>query len=131
MKRKVLDLALAVAALGLLELAGNAFADGPVVIETCCPEGSCHKVCRPTTEIKKVPKRVYNSDCEDFCLPKCGLLGCLRGHTQCCEEGGGCAGRCGHVRTRKYLILKIQQKEECVTKCVVDQPACPVYVEHH
>jgi hypothetical protein len=125
MKREILNLGLAVAALGLLGLAGKALAgDDAVVLEGCGPDGSCHKVCRPITETRNVPQRCYSSGCEDFCLPKCGLLDCFRGH-KCCDQEGGCAGRCEHPRTRKYLIVKIRQKEECVPKCVVEQQVCP------
>jgi hypothetical protein len=125
MPRKIVSLALAAAVLGLLGVAVKVFAaDDAVVIEA--GEGSCHKVCRPVTDTRKVPKRVYTDVCEDFCPAKCGLFGCFSGHKQCDEEGAGCAGQCGHVRTRKYLVVKIQQKEECFTKCVVEQQACAV-----
>src|SRR5262245_28897713 len=102
MKRKPFHLALAVAALGLLGLAGTAMAgDDAVVPEGCGRDGSCHKVCRPITETRNVPQRCYSSGCEDFCLPKCGGWGCLWGHKSCDHDGGDCAGRCEHPRTRK------------------------------
>jgi hypothetical protein len=132
MNRKFFSLALGVAALGLW--AGNAVAgDGPGVVKACGPEGCGHGVCRAVTETRKVPERCYSSGCEDFCLPKCGLFG---GHKHCDDDAGDCAGRCEHPRTRKYLIVKIHQKEECYPKCVVEggacagHHACPANVEH-
>jgi hypothetical protein len=132
MNRKFFSLALGVAALGLLEWAGNSLA-GDGVIEACGPEGCGHGVCRAETAKRKVPERCYSSGCEDFCLPRCGLFG---GHKHCDEDGGDCAGKCEHVRTKKYLIVKVHEKEECYPKCVVEggpscagNHACPAHVE--
>ncbi len=132
MSRKFFSLALGAVALAVLGLAGSAFAaDEIMIVEGCGRDGSCHKACHPVTEHKKVSKRVYGDICEDFCLPKCGLFGCLSGHSHCDEDGGDCAhgAKCGHVCTRKYLTVKVREHEECVTKCVVDQQGCSATVD--
>src|SRR5262249_37979368 len=110
----------AVVAVGVLVIAGiGSAADDIVLVGGHCGAGCGHKVCRPTVETKKVPKTVYSDVCEDFCLPRCSLHGHC-GHGGCCEEA--CAeGRCGRVRTKKYLVIKTRQKEQCVTKCVVEE----------
>jgi len=95
MIRHSIPAALAVAALGLFGLTRNAAAaDNPVMQTGCCPtvhsgccDDGCHKMCRPTVETRSVPKRVYSSRCEDFCLPKCPLLGKLFGCSDCCADG--------------------------------------------
>jgi hypothetical protein len=81
--------------------------------------GDC-KVCQPVTETKKVATRVYTKSCEDFCLPRCSFLGGLFCRSNCdeCKEL-----KCGPVRTKKYLVVKIRTHEECVTKCV-PKPSC-------
>lgn len=129
--RHSIPAALAVAALGLFGLARNPAAADNAVIETgscptvhsgCCDDGG-HKVCRPTVETKDVSKRVYSSGCEDFCLPKCPLLGKLFGGSGCCADGA--CHDCEKPRMRKYLVLHVRHHEECVPKCVVDYPCCP------
>ena len=103
---------------------------GPVPGVGCpcpCPEPCGEKVCRPILEKKTVVTRVYDDKCEDFCYPRCGFLGLFGG---CC---GGCDGdcgpdhKCGHVHTKKALIVKQRKCDEMVPKCVVETvaPACP------
>ncbi len=131
MMRQSILAVLAVAALGLFGLTRNAAAADNTVIQTdCCPtissgccNDSCQKVCRPTVETRNVPKREYSSRCEDFCLPKCSLLGKLFGGSGCCGDGAG--HDCEKPRTRKYLVLHVRQQEECVPKCVVESQCCP------
>jgi hypothetical protein len=132
MIRQWIPIALAVAALGLFGLSQKAAAaDNMVIPAGCCPTGhsgccddGSHKVCRPTVENKDVPKRVYSSVCEHFCLPKCSCLGGLFGCSDCCAEDGACHD-CEKPRTRKYLVLHIRHHEECVPKCVVENQCCP------
>ena len=113
MLRKLLGLRIAVLTIGILGITqiGNA-ADQPAPVQSCDSGVCCQKVCRPTTEMKKVTTRCYSEKCEEFCLPKASLLSCF------------CAD-CGHVRTRRDLVVKLRTHEECVNKCVVDHaPAC-------
>ena len=80
---------------------------------TCAPTET---TCVPEHYVKKTTKVVYTSGCEPLCLPYCsGLFGCL-----------GCdSGHCGHPHTSRYLIKKIQTKEEDAIKCVpAEVPAC-------
>jgi hypothetical protein len=136
MIRHSIPAALAMAALGLFGLTRSAAAADNTVIQTgccsavhsgCCDDG-CRKVCRPTVEPKDVAKRVYSSDCEDFCLPKCPLLGKLFGGSDCCCADAACHD-CGKPRMRKYLVVHIRHHEECVPKCQVEYccptPCCP------
>jgi hypothetical protein len=122
-------------------LSGNVRADEPAVIQAC-GQGGCSRdhgcphdgVCVPYTKTRQVEKRCYTDTCEQFCLPKCSLLGGLFGG---CGSCGGCgdgscgAGscgadhECGHVRTKKYLIVKIKHEEECVPACKVESCAAP------
>jgi len=122
MKIKITGM-LALAAFGIAVAISDTRAQNPVVTDGCCD--SCDKVCQPKTETKKVAKRVYSCGWEDFCLPKCGLLG-----SKGCADCGDI--ECGRVRSKKYLIVKLPKHEECVTTCVpvpacqpACQPACP------
>jgi hypothetical protein len=134
MIRQLIPAAIATAALTLFGLTRSvAAADNVIVQAGCCSTGpgvccddGCHKACRPTVETKDVAKRCYGSRCEDFCLPKCSLLGHLFGGS-CCSEGGADGARhdCEKPRTRKYLVLYIHHHEECVPKCVVEGQSCP------
>jgi hypothetical protein len=66
--------------------------------------------------VKKTAKVVYTCGSETLCLPYCtGLFGHF-----------GCdSGHCEHPRTRRFLIKKIQTKEEDAIKCVpAEVPAC-------
>lgn len=128
MSRKFWTRARTLVALGLLAITQIAVAgDYPEIVAGCCPAGSCRKVCRPTVESKKVSTRVYDSACEDFCLPKCSLFGGLFGHKGCRGDGADSAcAKCEHPRMRKYLVVKIRHHEECENKCVVDREVCPV-----
>jgi hypothetical protein len=99
----------------------------------CAPacEVPLKKVCQPEPATREVPKRSYGESCEDFCLPKCKFsgLGHLFHHGDC---DAGCAdGTCHDCecpRTRKYLVVKIKQEQECYTKCnvgyVPEEPSC-------
>ena len=104
-----------IAAAGLVS---SASAQEPIVRSLGHYDGEC-KVCQPTTEMKKVSKRVYSSVREDFCLPRPSFLGGLIGSD--CEAYK--EAKCGPVRTKKYLVVKIRTHEECGTKCV-PRPAC-------
>jgi hypothetical protein len=123
---------------GAFGLTGNARADDGVIIQACGQGGCCNDrgcphdgVCVPYTQTKKVEKRCYTDTCEQFCLPKCGSLlgGGLfgRGCGGDCDNGacheGGCNQCCG-PRTKKYLIVKIKQEEQCVPACKVEHGAC-------
>src|SRR6266571_1893427 len=137
MSRKFFALSLGAFIFGISGQAGTVSADGPVVVEACGAEGCCRQgrcphdgVCVPTTETKKIEKRVYTDTCEQFCLPKCPLFGGLFGGGGCdshCENGAchdGSCHQCEHPRTRKYLIVKIKHEEECVPACKVEQGCC-------
>ena len=81
---------------------------------TCAPTKT---ICVPEHYVKKTAKVVYTSGCEPFCLPYCS--GEFFGHL------GWVSGHCEHPRTRRYLIKKIQTKEEDAIKCVpAEVPAC-------
>src|SRR5438552_155536 len=80
---------------------------------------ACEKVCQPVQEMKKVVKRVYSCDYEDFCLPKCRCFGSLFGKSDC-----DCGVECGRVRTKKFLVVKLPKHEECVTTCVPKPAGC-------
>jgi hypothetical protein len=98
-------------------------ADGCVV--GACEAPCLKKVCIPGTATRTNERRVYGETCEDFCLPKCSLGGGLLGHHKepcdaCPTEGcdGGSCGSCEHhVRTRKYLVVKVKHEEETYTQC--------------
>ena len=141
MSRKLFALVTGAVLVGAWAGAGPVLADGPVVVEACGTEGCCRHarcphdgVCVPTTETKKIEKRVYSDTCEQFCLPKCPLFGFFGGygcggcghdcdHDGSCHEGGACH-QCEHIRTRKYLVVKIKKEEQCVPACKVEQGAC-------
>lgn len=109
----------------------------PPAAAGCAPacEAPClKKVCVPETATRTVERRVYGDVCEDFCLPRCtsgGFGGFLHHkHDECgacgpdgCGHGGcgegGCASCEKHVRTRKFMVVKIRPEEECYTKCNV------------
>ena len=81
---------------------------------TCAPTKT---TCVPEHYVKKTTKVVYSSGSEPFCLPYCS--GGLFGHL------GWVSGHCGHPHIRRYLIKKIQTKEEDAIKCVpAEVPAC-------
>jgi len=126
---------IALAALGVVATVAGARAQTPMPAgppvglppAPCCDDG-CGKVCRAVTENRKVITRVYCSEREDFCLPKCSVFGSLFGGKGCgeCGECGAC-GECGRMRKKKYLIVKLKPHEECVIKCVAESactPAC-------
>ncbi len=92
-----------------------------VVVEGCaaCQEAIvasgkvCVKECAPKT------KAVYEVKCKEFCVPKCGIFGMLRGTCSECADGN-----C-EVKTKKVLIKKIVpdgQEAKCVLK---DAPTAP------
>ncbi len=94
--------------------------------EACpCPASPCtKKVCIPTAEVRKIDRRVYNCVCEDFCLPKCSLCGAGHGgtHKEACPDGISVpCGRCGHPRTRKYLVVRTRPEERPENRCAVVQ----------
>jgi hypothetical protein len=140
MLRKLLTSAVVAAACGLLGSASIVCAadapccTGPAAVQGCpapceqgcptcaaCPTCDKHhkhhkKVCIPVDDTKQVVKRTYGQECEDFCLP-CSILGSLL-HRKC-----DCSKPCH----RKYLMIKICKRDECVKKCIpVDkEPCCP------
>ena len=141
MSRKLFALAAGALIVGVWAGVGPVLADGPVVVEACggagcCRHGGCPHdgVCVPTTETKTITKRVYGDICEQFCVPKCPLFGFL-GHGGCggcghdcdhdgaCHDGAACHD-CEHIRTRKYLVVKIKKEEQCVPACKVEHEAC-------
>lgn len=138
MSRKIFALSLGALIFGIWGQAGKLSADGPVVVQACGAEGCCRQgrcphdgVCVPSTETKKIDKRVYTDTCEQFCLPKCPLFGGLFGGGGCdshCENGAchdGSCHQCEHPRTRKYLVVKIKHEEQCIPACKVEpEGAC-------
>ena len=93
----------------------------------CCPQCGCHnvrKVCKLVPEIKKVPKVVYDVECEDFCVPgpskMCGVK-CVPD----CDAHHGVRKEivwqpcCGKVHTRQKLVKKTIIEEKPGFKCVV------------
>ncbi len=113
-----------VLALALAALAGVSQADD---CPAPCEPGCLKKVCRPTTDVKKIDHRVYDCASEDFCMPGGSLFGRLFGGHGCDAcPAGGCER---HVRTKKVLVVKIRKEEQCVNKCVVEyqlaEPSCP------
>jgi hypothetical protein len=90
--------------------------------ECCGCQASCQKVCRVVCEIKKVPKNVYDCECEDFCVP---------GPSEHCVEYDACGCKhhvftptCGCVRTRVKLVKTEEVTEKKVYKCVVQNMCC-------
>jgi hypothetical protein len=73
---------------------------------------------------KKVPKNVYRTECEDFCVPGPST------RSICFDECGRrkvvVTPSCGKVRSRNKLIKKEVNEEVPTTKCVVEYlcPAC-------
>jgi hypothetical protein len=122
MIRRMITLSWAAAAVGVLGITAIASAaDNPVVASGCGADACCNKICKSVVEQKKVTKRVYDDSCEDFCLPKCSLFGCFFGHSSCSDD----CGKCGHVKTSKFLLIRNREHEECVRKCiVVNEPCC-------
>lgn len=128
--------------LGMLLLAGSAFADGPASAERdgmdkesgCFLDGSCCPRCRPCVPewtTKKNEKVTYGCKCVEFCLPKCSWThhacrdgGCCKESngnacpTKCGECGGAGCLKCGHVRTKKVLIKKVHVTETCKLECM-------------
>jgi len=105
----------------------NAPADPPVVNPApvapgaCCPEACCtKKICVPHTEIKKTPHPSYCCKCEDFCLPKCNFFSMLRGKGCDCD----CDQTCCKMWHKKKLVKWIDECEECVTRCHVEEVPC-------
>jgi len=78
------------------------------------------KKCVPHKEIQIVKHTEYGSRCEDFCVPKCSLLGLLSGHKCGCDN---CQDDhlCCKVYHRKVLIKYESEEEKCVTKCHVEE----------
>jgi len=69
MSRKIFALSLGALIFGIWGQAGKISADGSVVVQACGAEGCCRQgrcphdgVCVPSTETKKIDKRVYNPD---------------------------------------------------------------------
>jgi hypothetical protein len=91
----------------LAAVAGLAVAD---------PDPSPCKVC--VSEPKANTRKVYACKCEDYCLPRCGLLSWLWGHCGCGD------GPCGELRIRHRLVVK--KVPDCDTKqCVPRTPGKP------
>jgi hypothetical protein len=66
-------------------------------------------ICVPEHYVKKTAKILYSSGSETLCRPYCtGLFARLGWHS----------GHCGHTYTRRYLIKKVQIKEEDAIRCV-------------
>jgi len=110
---------LALVAAPLLATAGHA--------HRSCHQCGCQrvcKVCKLVPDVKKVPKIVYDVECEDFCVPgpskKCGVR-CVPD----CDALHGCRKEivwqpcCGKVYTRKKLVKKTIIEEKPGFKCVV------------
>jgi len=132
MTRKLFALALGALIVGAWSQSGRVRADDPVIVQACGQGGCCRDrgcghegVCVPIMQTKKVEKRCYSDTCEQFCLPRCGgLFGGGCGNCGGCGDGcghGEACHECGHVRTKKYLVVKIKQEEQCVPACKVEQ----------
>ena len=77
------------------------------------------KVC--VTEPKKNTKVVYNSRCQEYCLPRCGtFLDWIHGRS--CESCK--CGDCGPVRMRHVLVKKKVPDCDTMTCVLKDVPAC-------
>ena len=141
MTRKGLYLSIA-AALCLLAAAQLASAaDAPGVVDAgcapvnCCPAACCpQKVCQSVPDTKKIVKRVYDDKCDDFCLcrPRLGggffnLQEAIAKDRGCDASCGACesCGNCSCPRVKKFLLIRNREHEECGTKCVVVEQACP------
>ena len=93
MSRKLFALTLGAFMVGALS--GNVRAEEPALIQACGQGGCCRDhgcpqdgVCVPYTKTKQVEKRCYTDTCEQFCLPKCSLLGGLFGGGAYVATGG-------------------------------------------
>jgi hypothetical protein len=121
--RKVLLVAMCVVtAAGAGAWADEEAADAPAaaVAPPCEPACDCPpalmKVCMPAPHKKKHTHVEYRDKCEDYCLPKCGGLGCLFGKKKAacgCED---CI-QCDKVRVRKKLVKRIKVEECDELKC--------------
>lgn len=95
----------------------------PVEVHAVVPCETCatpKKIC--VSEPKKNTKVVYNSKCQEYCLPSCGSL-----FDRLCG-GGSCepckSGECGPVRTRNVLVKKKVPDCDTMTCVLKDAPAC-------
>src|SRR5689334_15377841 len=106
MRRKVLaGLVLAVCQLGMSRGSADP-GGGASPVGGPCAEGRPTRWCQPAVEVKKVDKRVYNVACHDFCYPPL-----CPGKPPC----DGCAEPClwcGHLRTRRALVVKLRKEEK-------------------
>ncbi len=96
---------------------------GPGPGAACPLDGCCtKKICVPYTDKKVTPKPVYCCKCVDFCVPRCNPWSLLRGKGCCdCETDQTCC----KLYTKRVLVKRICEEEECVTKCRVEEvPAC-------
>lgn len=113
-----------------------------------CGRAGGHKICRLVCETKEVDVTCWDSECEDFCLPGPGKMGC-RHHEKVCTRGGSCAdgccdagcdsvgsGNCGRggkwfawrvtipgcarIFTKKNLMKKTVTKEVCVYRWKIE-----------
>lgn len=95
--------------------------------KTCARCGAPHptcKVCKPTTETKKVSKTEFDCECEDFCVPgRSRLCGVEKGCDNC-----GCVTckriwepTCAQVRSKRVLKKETTEVEEKVQKWVVEE----------
>lgn len=139
----------AAAVLLLLGVSSASADPGPAAAcpAAACPAKDCHKpCCIPHTETIDVVRRRYGDICEPFCVPKCTLgvfwSGLFRGWEDDCKKAHepeplgycdkGCCDKCEKYK-RKYLVLYIRHRKECVRRCEVDHPcpcpdgACPAH----
>jgi len=94
--------------------------------QTCCDHcgcrTSCRKVCRVVCEVQKVPKVVYDCECEEFCLPGPSV------RTTECDECGHkhhvYTPTCGKLQTRTKMIKRTEFEEKVVYKWVVENVCC-------
>jgi hypothetical protein len=112
----------------------------PAEAACCAPacEPCLKKVCVGEQATREKVSRVYGEACEDFCVPKCSLTGGLSlGHKHGGCDDGCCGGGCSdegctscehHVRTKKFLVVKLKKEQECYNKChvelQVEEPKC-------
>src|SRR5262249_42716647 len=119
MCKRLINSLLFAAALGLTACVSTASADHGGSCD--CPPGY-KKECVPVQGTKSVTTRVYTDRCEDFCLPKCSFFG--HHHHGDCGDGCTSCGKCGHVRSRKDLYVKLRKCDECEHKCEVQLVPC-------
>jgi hypothetical protein len=84
----------------------------------CGCQAVCCKVCRAVETTKKVPKVIYDCECEDFCVPgpSARSIEC----DECGHKKHVYTPTCAEVRTRKKLVKREKVEEVKSTEWVVE-----------